>query len=108
MNAMQFAEAHRIAEMFVIRKKGTQLLMPAPAGKRGGSQVEPVKFEQAMPRFFPHEHAAKCFINQWVKGKFYNVGHDGDMEVEIRPQIGRNKNDLEIVPVLLFFKEAFA
>lgn len=95
---------------WAIRRKSDGFYMPQANGRggRGGSMQEPQNplSKGFQLRLFTTEPAAKIALNAWLKGKWQNrvrIDFEGEEEhiLEIVPQEGRNRDDMEIVDVLV-------
>lgn len=108
---MKIPESWVITEAFAIRHKKTGFFIPQinPGHRRGGSLVEPEDPRKKQPRIFQNLPSAKSYLVQWCRGK--HICHRSgeydsyDEEIEIIPQPNRNKDDMEIIPVVLIPKE---
>lgn len=96
-------------KVFAVRQKSTGLFIPRlETGKRrGGSHLEPSNIRE--PRIFHSRQAARAFLNNWLRGIFYNdtfAGMDGieDNGLKITKQPHCNKDDMEIVEFDCFEK----
>lgn len=110
MKAMDFAMATAISEYVVLRHKPTGFFIPEPKSRhgRGGSHVDPVPANVGIPRLFCNERAAKSFLGQWSRGKFYcSRDYDGGEELTVKAIMGRNKKDFEMVSILIIPKDVF-
>jgi hypothetical protein len=100
---------------YAIRQKSTGWYLPRPYGRagRGGSHMEPTPiggrtmFGPAEPRLFDTERSARNALIQWLKGKWvaerYGDEYDFEETIDIIPQPHRDKDDMEIVPILIEF-----
>jgi hypothetical protein len=100
---------------YAIRRKSDGFYIPQPLGRngRGGSHMEPEdpNLPETEVRLFKSEAAARISMNAWLKGRWitehgHDPGHPGNdwesedyEETRIEPVEGRNKEDMEVVPV---------
>ncbi len=98
---------------YAIRRKSDGFYIPIPRGRngRGGSHAEPEDPSSVHIdiRLFSTEAGAKIALNAWLKGIWvttrssYSSYPDYIPEIEedttIHPVEGRNKDDMEVVPV---------
>ena len=99
---------------YAIRRKSDGFYIPIPRGRngRGGSHAEPEDPTSVHIdiRLFSTEAGAKIALNAWLKGIWVTkregyIGGPPDWESEIseettiHPVKGRNKDDMEVVPV---------
>ena len=99
-----------ILQMFAIRRKADGYYLPnLPRGHRGGhtfsAPCDPKPYQS--PRLFATEHGAKSALSHWCRGELHRKveqsSWDGNPEetLTIKPGTARNKEDMEIVPVML-------
>lgn len=110
--------AHTTITLYAVRHKPTGFYIPRPqrTDGRGGSFTEPFNFadptsngksrrtaNNAQPRFFTEERAAKIFLNAWLQGRWkcHRGGEWDDYYEETYPVKDPNRiaGDMEIVPV---------
>jgi len=90
---------------WVIRKKCTDLFLPAPRGRggRGGTWVELCHLDIDPPRLFSEERHAKIALHWWLKGKLsVNITGDiawGDCDEDWHTKAvpSRKVEDMEVV-----------
>lgn len=93
---------------YAVKHAPTGTYLPRVTGRsgRGGSHVEPVAPNDANPRLFDTERAAKIYLNLWLKGKFVAdrgtyYGHEGNAdyaeEISAKPQPHRRREEMVVV-----------
>lgn len=95
--------------MYGIRHIPTGLYLPVPKDTkgcgRGGTFVEPADPWLNRIRLFDREANAKRYLATWLNGKYYchryGYGDDYEEDVDIITQPHRNREDMEIVPIVM-------
>ncbi len=101
---------------FVVRHKRTQRLLPQSftVGSTWWNPEQHVAKKDELPRLFYSAKAAKGCVVTWAKGHAvkntsYGYDHDGNRDdeewLEYEPVPGRERDQLEVVPVHLRFGE---
>lgn len=102
-------EFHRIPTVYAIRQISTGYFMPASSsrGQHRYSEDEPTA--GCIPRLFSSKASARSALNRWLDGKWGNVteryvsdsgfGYDYEQELQCQPVEGRDRKDMEIVPL---------
>ena len=97
------------ASFFAIRKKGTNLYLPAC--ERGATWTEPTDISAAVPRLFLTRKAANMALRYWVRGRFTTryvedegafglpSSVPGGIQCEAVPE--RDIREMEVIPLYL-------
>lgn len=105
MPALQIPTRWLVGEYFVIRHKPSGRFIPAVPRGTGASFLEPMSTAYRPPRMFMSVASAKGFLGQWLRGQHVNIGDAEEPFVKVTPVSSRVKEDMEIIPLALVFKE---
>lgn len=93
-------------EAFAIRQLSTGYFMPAHFGTRSHRYSSDNPTPGCIPRIFPSRASAQVALSDWLRGEWKlevsRYGRDDcEQDLVVIPVEGRNKEDMEVVPLLI-------